>query len=484
MNFNSLHFIAFFLIVFSLYWLLPQRARWVMLLIASYYFYMCWNALHALLIFGTTALSYAAGRGIGAAKGRAAGRAWLVCTLAVCLGMLAFFKYFNFAADSVLSLLGLFGLELSPLSLHILLPAGISFFTFQTLSYVIDVYRGTVPVERHFGHYALFVSFFPQLVAGPIERPQNLIPQLKATHDLCAEDLREGFKLLLSGYFRKVLAADFFGMFADAVYAAPGSANGPAVAVATVLFAAQIYCDFAGYSEIAAGCARLLGIRLMKNFDRPYAAAGIRDFWRRWHISLTGWFTDYLYIPLGGSRRGFARQCLATLIVFLVSGLWHGAAWTFVVWGCLHGVLMVLSLLLARLKRALGIPPGGRIRKGLARLGTLLLVCFAWIFFRAESLADAGTLVAGLFTAWDAGALPETFAALGMTAADAVQIVLLFVCLWLLPKLSAPAPARLPLAARTDVPTAAAFFPAAAVIAGWLFILSLGSSNAFIYFRF
>ena len=366
MNFNSLHFIAFFLIVFSLYWLLPQRARWVMLLIASYYFYMCWNALHALLIFGTTALSYAAGRGIGAAKGRAAGRAWLVCTLAVCLGMLAFFKYFNFAADSVLSLLGLFGLELSPLSLHILLPAGISFFTFQTLSYVIDVYRGTVPVERHFGHYALFVSFFPQLVAGPIERPQNLIPQLKATHDLCAEDLREGFKLLLSGYFRKVLAADFFGMFADAVYAAPGSANGPAVAVATVLFAAQIYCDFAGYSEIAAGCARLLGIRLMKNFDRPYAAAGIRDFWRRWHISLTGWFTDYLYIPLGGSRRGLARQCLATLLVFLVSGLWHGAAWTFVVWGCLHGVLMVLSLLLARLKRALGIPPGGRIRKGVA----------------------------------------------------------------------------------------------------------------------
>ena len=341
-----------------------------------------------------------------------------------------------------------------------------------------------MPVERHFGHYALFVSFFPQLVAGPIERPQNLIPQLKATHDLCAEDLREGFKLLLSGYFRKVLAADFFGMFADAVYAAPGSANGPAVAVATVLFAAQIYCDFAGYSEIAAGCARLLGIRLMKNFDRPYAAAGIRDFWRRWHISLTGWFTDYLYIPLGGSRRGLARQCLATLLVFLVSGLWHGAAWTFVVWGCLHGVLMVLSLLLARLKRALGIPPGGRIRKGLARLGTLLLVCFAWIFFRAESLADAGTLVAGLFTAWDAGALPETFAALGMTAADAVQIVLLFVCLWLLPKLSAPAPARLPLAARTDVPTAAAFFPAAAVIAGWLFILSLGSSNAFIYFRF
>ena len=483
MNFNSLHFIAFFLIVFSLYWLLPRRAKWVMLLAASYYFYMCWNALHALLIFGATALSYCAGRGIAAAHGKAAKRAWLVCTLAVCFGILGFFKYFNFIADNALSLLGLFGLKLSPLTLNILLPAGISFFTFQSLSYVIDVYRGTVEAERHFGYYALFVSFFPQLVAGPIERPQNLLPQLKEEHALRAEDLRVGCKLLCSGYCRKVLAADFFGMFADAVFAAPASANGLAVAAATLLFAAQIYCDFAGYSEIAAGCARLLGIRLMKNFDRPYAAGGIRDFWRRWHISLTGWFTDYLYIPLGGNRRGLLRQCLATLLVFFVSGLWHGAAWTFVAWGCLHGAAMIASLLWRRLKEKLHIPAGGKLRRALARAGTLLFVCFAWIFFRAESLADAAVLIGRLFTGWGAGCLPQAMQALGMTALDIVQIALILSCLLLLPRLCREAPARLPLAAGGPA-TAAAFYPAAAIITGWIFILSLGGSNAFIYFRF
>lgn len=483
MNFNSLHFILFFAVVFLLYWALPPRVRWMVLLAASYYFYLCWNVLHGLLIFGTTLLSYCAALRIAAAAKLYLKRIWLIGTLVVCLGVLFFFKYFNFLADTAVSLLGLFGLTLSPLSLRILLPVGISFFTFQTLSYVIDVYRGSVPAERHFGYYALFVSFFPQLVAGPIERPQNLLPQLKAPHCLNAEDAREGLKLLCVGFFRKVLAADFFAAFADAVYGAPESANGLAVLIATLLFAAQIYCDFAGYSEIAAGCARLLGIRLMRNFDRPYSAVTIRDFWRRWHISLTSWFTDYLYIPLGGNRRGLPRQCAATLFVFLVSGLWHGAAWTFVLWGGLHGLFLVTSLLLSRLRRQQR-SARGKLSQTLSRLLTLALVCFAWIFFRAESLSDLGVLLSRLFTAWEGNIFLQAGTVLGLSGLDVIQIVLLFAALQALPLLSKEPPRRPPLWGGTQTASAAAFYPAAALIVGWLFLLSLGGSNAFLYFRF
>ena len=263
----------------------------------------------------------------------------------------------------------------------IILPVGISFYTFQAMSYVIDVYRGTIPAEAHFGYYALYISFFPQLVAGPIERAGTLIPQLRQERRLKQEDVIAGLKLIISGLFRKLAVADLLAPFVDAVYRAD-TPDGCAVALATLLFAVQIYCDFSGYSEIAAGSARLLGIRLMRNFDRPYAAASIRDFWRRWHVSLTVWFTDYVYIPLGGNRHGLARQLLATIAVFALCGLWHGAEWSFLIWGLLHAGYMAVYLLWRQhSKKALPRPAG--------QILTLAAVCFAWLFFRAGSRPPA-----------------------------------------------------------------------------------------------
>ena len=351
----------------------------------------------------------------------------------------------------------MFGISVPPL----LLPVGISFYTFQNLSYVIDAYRGMQP-ERQFGYYALFVAYFPQLVAGPIERPQNLLPQLHAARDPTAEDYRAGAQLLLRGYCKKLILADFAARFVDPVYAAPGQAAGPAVVAATVLFALQIYGDFSGYSDIARGAARLMGVRLMQNFDAPYTAASIREFWRRWHISLTSWLTDYLYIPLGGSRCGKLRHCVNILAVFLASGLWHGANWTFVVWGGLHGAALVAETLLParlRLPRRLG--------QGL----TFAFVCFAWIFFRADTVGQALQLIAALPTGW------LTPPDLGLTWPDLLQLALGVLLLVRLRRW--PAPVTHPRRAAV-----AGFFLTAAAALAWLSLLAAGAGNAFIYFQF
>lgn len=333
MNFNSIEFLIFLPVVLLLYWILPHRARWVLLLIASYYFYMSWNVELIFLILGTTLVSYVAAILIEKTDKKWLKRLYLIITLIVCLGVLFFFKYFNFVLSGVIAFLNLFSVNISPISLDIILPVGISFYTFQTLSYVIDVYRGDFKAEKHIGYYALFVSYFPQLVAGPIESAGNLLPQLKQKHKLNEEDIFSGLRIMLCGFFRKCVVADFLGIFVNKVFADIAGADSLSVFVAGALFCLQMYCDFAGYSEIAMGAARMMGVKLMVNFDRPYLSRSYTEFFRRWHISLNRWFTEYLYIPLGGNRKGKIRKILNTVIVFALCGLWHGADVTYILWG-------------------------------------------------------------------------------------------------------------------------------------------------------
>ena len=386
---------------------------------ASYFFYMYYQPSLIFLILATTLVSWLAAWGIERSQSRALRRFLLAITLIVCLGTLFFYKYFDFLSGTVFDIARSFGYRAKPISLDLILPVGISFYTFQTLSYVIDVYRGEVKAERNFFFYALFVSFFPQLVAGPIERPDNLIPQLKDPKPFSSDNAIKGAKHMMVGFFKKVCVADTVAVFVNSVYNAPDEATGLGVIIATVLFAVQIYCDFSGYTDIAIGCARIMGIRLMQNFDHPYHATSIKEFWSRWHISLSSWFRDYLYIPLGGNRRGRVRRLLNVLIVFLVSGLWHGAAWTFVIWGLIHGIYQVIGDLTIKPRNKLLSLVGLKERSPLViwvrRFITFVLVSFAWIFFRANSLADARLLLARLFTGagWQTP-LAETLTNMGL----------------------------------------------------------------------
>ena len=463
MSFDSADYLVFLPLVFALHWLCPAKGRWAVLLAASCFFYMSWNVPLTLLLLTVVGASWLAGLALARATRPAARRLILALALGVCLGLLGYFKYFNFLAQALSTLLG--G-TWDPWD--IILPMGCSFYTFQAVSYVIDVYRGDLAVERHFGYYALYISFFPQLVAGPIERAGDLLPQLRGERRLARADLRQGLRLLLSGFFRKVVIADFCGRFVTAVYTAP-SPDGSAVLAGTLLFALQIYCDFSGYSEIAAGSARLLGVRLMRNFDRPYLSGGLREFWRRWHISLSRWFTDYLYIPLGGSRRGFGRQLGATLAVFAASGLWHGANWTFVVWGLLHGGYLALELLGKR--AGLG-PPRTRAGRAVRWALTFAAVSFAWIFFRADSLGHAAMLIGRLFSPWD---LQAGLACLGAGSTDGLRLALILAL--------SPAVYRLSQEEeRTADMTYVYVFLSIAI--AWLIRLGQGGANTFIYFQF
>ena len=426
MTFNSWEFLLFYPIVALLYFVLPKKLKWPMLLIASYYFYMCYQPELVFLIFGTTLISWIASNAIERTEDQDTKRVWLAITLAVCLGVLFFYKYFNFLAGTIMDIGALVNLPMYDLTRDIVLPVGISFYTFQTLSYVIDVYRGDIKTERNFFLYALFVSFFPQLVAGPIERPDNLIPQLREEHKWSNENAIKGAKHMIVGFFKKVCVADTVAVYVNAVYNNVEEASGVGIIIATLLFAVQIYCDFSGYTDIAIGCARIMGIRLMKNFDHPYMATSVKEFWARWHISLSSWFRDYLYIPLGGNRCSKPRHLFNLFVVFLVSGLWHGAAWTFVIWGAIHGIYQVVgnltwkarNRLLAKMKlseRSVGIVWARRVI-------TVLLVSFAWIFFRANSLADVGVILTKLFTesGWQIG-FGEALAAIEL---DGVSIVM------------------------------------------------------------
>ena len=443
MNFTAPAFVLAFPFVLALHWVLPPQARWVLLLAASLGFYAVGTPQALPLLAGITLGTYAAALGIAKSENALVKKCWLVCAVLLCLGCLGVFKY-----------AGLFGTGTS-----LLLPAGISFYTFQTLGYVIDVYRRRLKPERHLGYYALFVSFFPQLVAGPIERSTILLPQL---HDPERRMDTGGWLWMVRGFAKKLLLADTAAVFVDAVYADPSQAIGPAVVLVTVLFAWQIYWDFSGYSDIAVGAAALLGVRLSRNFDHPYCADSLRDFWHRWHVSLTRWFTDYVYIPLGGSRCSVLRWAANTMVVFLLSGLWHGAALHYAVWGAVHGGLLIMEKMLAS--------KGGRPN----RLRTFALVCAAWVFFRAASVSDALTLFSRLLFGWTLADLRTTVLSLGME--PALQLALGALCLRLLPEIPSETPTPRGVLAFCLLTLAAA--------AAWFAALHTGTANAFIYFQF
>jgi D-alanyl-lipoteichoic acid acyltransferase DltB (MBOAT superfamily) len=397
MAFNSLQFILFLPVVFALYWYVFKKLpvqNWF-LAVASVLFYACWDWRFAFLLVLTTLSSYAAGLALERVEKRKL-RAWIsAANIVANLLILGFFKYYNFFAESFADLLRLMGFLPDFATLNIVLPVGISFYTFQALGYSIDVYRGGTKVERDFLTYALFVSFFPQLVAGPIERSNNLLPQFKRQHCFNYDAVMAGTRLMVWGYFMKLVLADRCGLYVDNIFNNLEKHNGGSYLVASLLFPFQIYGDFAGYSLIAIGAARILGFQLMENFRRPYFACTVGDFWHRWHISLSTWFKDYVYIPLGGNRVGRLHNYFNLLATFVVSGIWHGANWTFCCWGALHGLLLCIE-------KALGISRQNYTgAKKLCHWAvTFVLVCFAWILFRADSLSDAATVVTGIFTNW------------------------------------------------------------------------------------
>lgn len=393
MLFNSIGFFVFLFIVFFLYWGLEHRYRWILLLVASYYFYMSWNVKYVALILFTTGISYVCALGMENKEDIKLKKLLLCTAMVSSLGILFFFKYFNFFMQNVSGIMSFFMIRLHPVTLQLLLPVGISFYTFQTLSYVIDVYRGKVRAERHFGIYATFISFFPQLVAGPIERTGNLLPQIKTVQEFDYNKATYGLKLAAWGFFKKIVIADTLAVYVDQIYGHLHSYQGFSLILACVFFTFQIYCDFSGYSDIAIGTAKLFGIDLMTNFKSPYFSSTLREFWGRWHISLSSWFRDYVYIPLGGNRCGSLRCDGNQLATFLLSGLWHGANWTYIIWGGIHGCALIIEKKLGRNK--------GRGRSGGTWLLSVILIflfCnFAWIFFRADSLEDSFYIIANSF---------------------------------------------------------------------------------------
>lgn len=403
MLFNSFHFLVFFPIVTIIYFALPHRFRWGLLLAASCYFYMVFIPQYILILFVTITVDYFAGIGLKATQGNI--KKWiLLSSILANVGMLGFFKYFNFANENLAAFAHFIGWNYPIENLSIILPIGLSFHTFQSLSYTIEVYRGNQKAERHYGYLALYVLFYPQLVAGPIERPQNILHQLHEEHRFEYQRVTDGLKWMAWGMFKKVVIADRMALFVNPVYDSPTEFQGPALAFATLAFAIQIYCDFSGYSDIAFGSAQVMGIRLMKNFQHPYFAMSISEFWRRWHISLSTWFRDYVYIPLGGNRAGAQRMAINLLITFLISGLWHGANWTFVIWGALHGAYIVVSGFMrpawARLRNTGFGKRFSSALDGVSLLVTFGLVCFTWIFFRATDLGDALHIVQNLSVGW------------------------------------------------------------------------------------
>lgn len=399
MLFNSLSFLLFFPLTTIIYFALPHRFRWVHLLACSCLFYASFIPGYLLILLGVIAIDYLAGLGIERSGGGMR-RAFLVASLLANVGILATFKYFNFVNGNVRALAEALHWNYPVRDLGWLLPIGLSFHTFQSMSYTIEVYLGRQKAERHLGIYALYVMFYPQLVAGPIERPQHLLHQFREFHRFDADRTYSGLRLMLWGFFKKLVVADRLAPIVDAVYGNPHAYGGGFLVMATYFFAIQIYCDFSGYSDVAIGAARVLGFDLMTNFDRPYAAASVAEFWRRWHISLSTWFRDYLYIPLGGSRVSKARWCFNIMVVFLVSGMWHGSNWTYLVWGALHGLYLIGFRLTQRFwdgaKEVIGLVDNPAITRVVGVLVTFNLVALAWIFFRAKSIGEAGWIVSHL----------------------------------------------------------------------------------------
>lgn len=416
MLFNSLQFFIFFAIVFALYLALPHRWQNRMLLLASYLFYGAWDWRFLLLLILSTTVDFYFALALGPSRTPKARRFWVVASVVVNLTFLGFFKYYNFFIDSLAALLHTAGWDVSMPALRIVLPVGISFYTFQAMSYMIDVYRGILPPARRWSDYALFVAFFPHMVAGPIMRPTSLLPQVQQPRVISDYGISHGAYLILWGLFQKVVVADNLCRLADATFQSP-PANALLVLLGIYAFALQIYCDFAGYSSMARGLALMMGFRLMLNFRNPYFASNPGDFWKRWHISLSTWLRDYLYIPLGGNRHGELRTCRNLMLTMLLGGLWHGAAWPFVLWGGYHGLLLIAHRVTVRCL------PGpipfrhawiGRGWRALKIVFFFHLICISWLLFRAGTGAQAGQMLHSLLTCW---AWPPLKAALPMLTA-------------------------------------------------------------------
>lgn len=442
MLFNSLDFFFFFPVVVLLYFFIPNRFRYIWLLIASYYFYMCWNAKYALLMLFSTTVTYSSGLLMTRFRQRLGGKAERTAKLCVAgslilnLVVLFFFKYFDFAVDNLAVVLNAIGITFKRPNCSFLLPVGISFYTFQALSYTIDVYRQEIKAEKNFLRYALFVSFFPQLVAGPVERSKNLLNQFHEVHHFDYQRVKNGLLLMLWGFFMKLVIADRLALFVDQVYNNWKQYGGLEIILATVLFALQIYCDFGSYSNIAIGAAHVMGFTLMENFRQPYFAVSVKDFWQRWHISLTSWFRDYLYIPLGGNRKGKLRKQINLMTVFLVSGLWHGASWHYIVWGGLNGAYQIIGETTKPLRNH--ILKMFHIRQNcfsyrlMTQCITFILVDFSWLFFRANGLWTAFRMIKQTWTSFNLGVLLDgSLFSIGMSHKDFVIVLLAIVILWL-----------------------------------------------------
>lgn len=492
MLFNSIEFLLFFPAVTLAYYLIPGRLRMYWLLVVSYVFYMGWNPKYALLLLASTAITFASGLLIGKAKEKQdirLAKFWVGASFTVNLAILFFYKYFGFVLGNINALLEWTGRKSWDPGFDVLLPVGISFYIFQALSYTMDVYRGDVRVEHNFFKYAVFVSFFPQLVAGPIERSSHLLTQFDTPHAFRWENVRDGLQLMIWGFFQKIVIADRVAILVDQVFNYPTYYTAIESLIASVLFAVQIYGDFGGYSNIAIGAAQVMGFDLMQNFRRPYFATSVQDFWRRWHISLSTWFRDYLYIPLGGSRKGKKRRYINLMIVFLTSGLWHGANWTYLIWGGLNGAFQVVGDFLRparkKLMERLGVQNQTESHKLLQGLMTFVMVDFAWIFFRADDLAGAMQILHNL-TVWDFTVLfDQSLLHLGFSSTEWL-VLLIALAIHLAVSVAQECGIRL----RQTINRQQLWFRWVCCMAGLMYVLVFGiygpgfDAAAFIYFQF
>lgn len=393
MLFNSFDFLLFFPVVTVLFYLLKHKYRWMLLLAASCYFYMYFIPVYILILFVTIIVDYYAGILIESEDRPKQRKLFLLASIIANVGILAIFKYYNFFLDNI-NYVGTYfnGHPTAIRCLGIALPIGLSFHTFQAMSYTFEVYYGRQKAERKFGYYALYVMFYPQLVAGPIERPQNVLHQFHEEKKYKYENVRDGLLLMIWGFFKKIVVADNISVMVDLAYAKPEQQSGLTLLLATYLFAIQIYCDFSGYSDIAIGAAKTMGYNLMENFRTPYMSTSIKEFWNRWHISLSTWFKDYVYIPLGGNRVKLPRVTLNIMIVFMLSGIWHGANWNFLIWGFLHGIYLIIALQKDKLFESFNVRENA-VTKAINMFVTFHLVLFAWIFFRAATFTEASTII-------------------------------------------------------------------------------------------
>ena len=485
MAFNTYRFLALLPLVVLGYWLLPQRYRWVVLLMASYG--VCGTCAPTFLVWivFSTLVTYALGRVMGWTSSPGGRKAVLALGIVSNLGLLFVLKYLGFAEEIVRALFGYLRLPYRVTAPNLLLPVGISFYTVQSVGYLIDVYRGTVEPEKHLGLFALFTGFFAKLSAGPIERAGHLLPQFRQAHSLDPARLFSGLQLMLWGMFKKVVIADRLAVYVNEVYAHPDGYAGWTIVIATLFSAAHIYSDFSGYSDIAVGVARLFGLDLIQNFEQPYLAASVSEFWRRWHISFSSWLRDYVYIPLGGSRVSRWRRDLNVFIVFVISGLWHGADWTFVLWGALHGVYLVVERWakgpLDRVARALRLKENSAVRGTLAIVTTFVLVTFSWIFFYARSVPDALLLIRNLVRFGSGADIFAPWA--GLTAAPVAEMALAWGLIGLLALVQLGRDGRL---ARTSLLTGKAGVRWAVYLLLGLAIMNLGVANElpFVYAGF